>query len=309
MKAPVYAPFVIPDFKVRPDGASKTLKEAYSFLRTQGFPEKDLFIFPQGEFESFKGEILNQQPTPGEIVSPGERVILIAAMPGICELMPDLFTDHREDFLDDSFTPLGGAKRLFSVIDSAFIKMLCRLEWIRDVYSGISSSAAMVDYIGSLLEFPERKLGWASQDFLGYILPGLYGYLGTESALGAYINAVTGLPGSTRYGGMQTFPLPESEQNRVGQKGRLGADLYLGAEFKGAEPAFDFSIALDDSRAVESIIPGQPGHSMLRDILSLALPRHEESCSVIVDPRAGDIRFELAASFLGYSTVAGGIGQ
>ncbi len=309
MMTPAYPPFVMPDFRARPDGASKTLKEAYSFLRTQGFSDKDLFIFPQGEFESFKGEILNQHPSSGEVVSPGERVVLIAAVPGICELMPDLFTDHREDFFDDSFTPLGGAKRLFSVIDSAFIKMLCRLEWIRDVYSGISSSGAMVDYIGSLLDFPERRLGWASQDLLGYILPGLYGYLGTESALEVYIDAVMGLTGTTRHGGIQLFPLPENEQNCLGQKGRLGDNLYLGAEFKGAEPAFDLSLALGESRTVENIIPGGPGHSVLRDILSLALPRHEESCSVIVDPQPGDIRFELAGSYLGYSTIAGGMEQ
>ena len=144
MKSKSFAPFQMPDFKTRPDGVSRELKDAYAYLRQQGFPDKDLFIFPQGEFYSFKGDILNQKPESGDIISPGTRITLIAAVPGICELMPDLFTDHREDFFDEEFNHRGGTKRLFSIFDSAMIKMLCRIEWIRDIYSGANFSDVIV---------------------------------------------------------------------------------------------------------------------------------------------------------------------
>jgi hypothetical protein len=295
----------MPDFKGRPTARSKTLREAYAYLRLQGFPDRDLFIYPQGEFCNFKGEILDQQPHPGDTVSPGERILLIAAVPGICESLPDLFIDHREGFHEE-FGPRGGAKRLFAVFDSAFIKMSCRLDWARDIFSGASASKIIVDYMSALWDFPERGYAWASQDLLGFILPGLTGFLGTESALRVYIDSVLGIKGEAKPGGMQTFPIPDEARCSLGRRGRLGADLFIGEEFQGAEMRFDVALKLPDLGAVRKILPGGEGRAALEDILALAMPRHEEIFEVRPEPHAETLGFTLSETYLGYSTVAGG---
>ena len=102
----MFTPFKMPDFTGRPDGSSKSLRDSYISLRRFGCPDKNIFIYPQGEFARYRGDILDQRPNPGEIVNAGDTVTLIAAVPGICELMPDLFTDHSEAFFEEDFKQL-----------------------------------------------------------------------------------------------------------------------------------------------------------------------------------------------------------
>jgi hypothetical protein len=303
MMADKFSPFRMPDLRSRPEGKSKSLKDAYVALRSNGFPDRDLFIYPQGEFDNFKGEILDQRPDPGDIVSSGHRVILVAAVRGICELMPDLFTDHREDFFQEEFNPRGGAKRLFSVFDSAFLKMLCRLEWIRDIYAGIYSSDEMADYIGVLLRLPERQMSQIPREVLGFVLPRLYRYLGTEEAMRLYIETVMGIKSDAKAAGWQVFPLPGDRRNSLGGKGQLGTDFLLGDNFKSAKPALDIHLLLEDLAAVRSVIPGSEGSRLLRKMLEFTIPNEIERYSVSLHPNPDNVSFESGASFLGYSTV------
>ncbi|HBC46670.1 MAG TPA: hypothetical protein DEO84_08370 [candidate division Zixibacteria bacterium] len=303
MKPTQFNPFRMPDFRDRPDGLSKSLKDSYIFLRSMGFPDRSLFIYPEGEFNNFKGEIIDQKPDPGEMVVSGDRIVLIAAVPGLCELLPDLFTDHHESYFDEDISPRGATERLFAIFDSAFLKMHCRLEWVRDIYAGIHPSDQIINYIGSLLDLPERKLDQIPSEITGFMLPALYGYLGTDSALAAYISAVTGIKAEAIRGDIQKFPIPDKLKNSLGQKAILGADLFLGDEFKGAVPEMDLELDIDDLDTVERVIPKGRQHSLLMEILGLAMP----SCSEIVGlqsrPDSTQINFESGKSYLGYSSV------
>jgi hypothetical protein len=298
-----FTPFRMPDFKSRPDGSSKSLKDAYISLRRCGFPDRDLFIYPQGEFGNFKGEIIDQRPDPDEIISSGHRITIVAAVPGICELMPDLFTDHREDIFQEEFNPRGGAKRLFSIFDSAFLKMLCRLEWIRDIYAGIYSSDDMVEYFSALLSLPERGQAGIPREVLGFVLPRLYRYLGTEEALSLYIDIVMGIRNHAFAHGWQVFPLPEQERNALGEKGKLGASLFLGNNFKAAKPMIDIRLLLEDLAEVGEIIPGSDGFKLLRRIIEFAIPCEIEQYKLSICPGPDSIGFQNGASYLGYSTL------
>ncbi len=305
MTAPSFAPFRMPDFKSRPDGVSKSLKDAYVNLRQRGFPDKDIFIFPQGEFSSFKGEILGHRPEPGDVVSPGERITIIAAVPGICELMPDLFTDHRGDFHDEEFNARGGAKRLFAIFDSAIIKLLCRLEWIRDIYAGVEDSKVLTDYFSTLLDLPERKVPQISPEVLGYVLPSLYGYLGTEEAMRVYLSAVMGLESRIGTGEAQEFDLPPEYLNSIGLHGRLGSDFFLGARFKGAQPRLEINLMVESLEQIAQIIPRSDGDRLLRKILEFCVPQSEELFEINVNPDRQKIEFESGKSHLGFGTVLG----
>ncbi len=303
MKAESFNPFTMPDFRSRPDGRSKSLKDCYVNLRTLGFPDRNLFIFPEGEFTNFKGEIIDQRPEPGELVIPGNRIVIVAAVKGICELLPDLFTDHHESFFDEEISPRGATERLFAVFDSAFIKMICRLEWARDIYAGISSSDRITEYWGTLLDLPERKMKQIAPQIVGFVLPALYGYLGTESALGAYISAVTGIESRAIRSGIQRFPIPEELKNRLGLKAILGNELFLGEEFKGVTPETDLELDLTDLATVENIIPKGRQHSLLKEMLALAMPSAAEIAKIKSRPDSEEICFEGGKSYLGYSTV------
>jgi hypothetical protein len=300
-----FAPFPMPDFKDRPDGISKSLKDAYVYLRQQGFPDKDLFIYPQGEFSSFKGDILSQRPEPGETVSSGTRVILIAAVPGICELMPDLFTDHRGDFFDEEFNTRGGARRLFAIFDSAMLKMYCRLEWIRDIYGGIDYSEIIINYLGRILNLPERELKQITPEILGYVLPSLYGYLGTEEAMRVYLATVMEIDSRAHIGGIEEFKLAENAQNRLGEKWRLGSDLFLGQNFKGAQPKVKIDLLIESTEMLRKIIPQSEGEFLLEKILSFCVPQTAEAFELNVIPDRRNIRFKTGGTYLGYGTVLG----
>jgi hypothetical protein len=298
-----FTPFKMPDLADRPEGQSNTLKDSYLCLRMMGFPDRDIFIYPEGEFENFKGEILRQKPEAGEIVYPGDKILIVAAVAGISELMPDLFTDHNDNILEDEFNARQGTRRLFAIFDSIFIKMLCRLEWIRDIYAGIYPSELLIDHLSALFVMPERSMEKIPKEVLGFVLPRLYGYLATEGALRIYLQTIMGLSCGCTPADLQWFPIPEQARCILGRNGQLGEDYYLGDKFKGASPSLNINLAVENLADIKKIIPGGRDNELLAKILQLNLPDQTESYCIEIKPRGEKLKFENGKAYLGYNTV------
>lgn len=298
-----FIPFRMPDLADRPEGQSNTLKDSYIHLRMMGLPDRDIFIYPEGEFGNFKGEILRQKPDAGEMVYPGDKIFIAAAVAGISELMPDLFTDHNDNIFEDEFNPRQGTRRLFAVFDSMFLKMLCRLDWIRDIYAGIYPSDSLIDHLSELLVMPERGMQKIPREVLGYILPRLYGYLATEGALGVYMQTIMGLSCACSAAESQWFPIPEQVRCVLGKNGNLGEDYYIGDRFKGACPALNINLAVENMTDIEKIIPGGNDNQLLTRILELNLPGQTECYTLDIEPRGEKLTFENGKTYLGYTTV------
>jgi hypothetical protein len=298
-----FIPFKMPDLADRPDGQSNTLKDSYISLRTMGFPDRDIFIYPEGEFENFKGEILRQKPEAGEMVYPGDKILIVAAVAGISELMPDLFTDHNDNIFDDEFNARQGTRRLFAIFDSIFIKMLCRLEWIRDIYAGIYPSELLIDHLSELLVMPERDMQKVPKEVLGYVLPRLYGYLATEGALKIYLQTIMGLSCACSAADSQWFPIPEQARCSLGKSGHLGEGYYLGDKFKGTSPQLNINLTVENMADIEKIIPGGMEHELLGKIMRLNLPGQTEGYKIDIEPQGEKLKFENGKAYLGYSTV------
>jgi hypothetical protein len=303
MKDRLFKSFPMPDFKSRPEGESKSLKEAYINLRRQGFPDRDIFVYPIGETNRFKGEIQAQYPYPDDMVTQGDRIILVVNFPAICNLMPDLFTDQKDDFFTEEFNDRIGARRLFGVFDSAFLKMLCRLEWIRDIYAGLYYSEDFVEYISSLLAYPDNVKKEFGFDIIGFVLPKLYRYLGTEAAIKVYLKSVLGLECEVTFTDYQKSDIPENYYSRIAGKSRLGENLYLGREFKVASPVLNITLKISDADSLEHIVPGGKHYKLLKGIIEFCLPHNTEKYSVTIDPVSDNILFVNGDSYLGYGTV------
>ncbi len=302
-----FIPFKMPNLADRSEGQSVTLKDSYIYLRMMGFPDRDIFIYPEGEFGNFKGEVLRQKPETGEMVHPGDKIFLVAAVAGISELMPDLFTDHNDNVFEDEFNARQGTRRLFAIFDSIFIKMLCRLEWIRDIYAGIYPSESLIDHLSELLKMPERDMPKIPKEVIAYILPRLYGYLATEGAFQVYMQTTMGLSCACSAADSQWFSIPEQARCILGKNGHLGEDYYIGDRFKGAYPSLNINLAIEKLTDIENIIPGGPDNALLAAILRLNLPGQTESYSIDIEPLGDKLRFENGKAYLGYNTVLKGI--
>ncbi|NLI15098.1 MAG: hypothetical protein GX409_02305 [candidate division Zixibacteria bacterium] len=298
-----FIPFRMPDLAGRSEGQSKTLKDSYIYLRMMGFPDRDIFIYPEGEFENFKGEIIKQKPEAGELVYPGDKIFIVAAVTGISELMPDLFTDHIDDLFEDDFNARQGARRLFAIFDSIVLKMQCRLEWIRDIYAGIYQSESLIEYLSKLSAMPEQDLPKIPEQALGYILPRLYGYLATEQALQVYLKTVMGLSCDCSTADSQWFPMPERARCALGRKGRLGEDYYIGDRFKGIYPSLNVDLAIDKLTDIKKIIPGGTDSELLISILRVCMPAQAENYTLNIKPHGDKLIFESGDAYLGYNTI------
>lgn len=298
-----FTPFKMPNLADRPDGQSNTLKESYICLRRLGFPDRDIFIYPEGEFENFKGEILRQKPDVDELVYPGDKIFIVAAVAGISELMPDLFTDHNDNIFEDEFNTRQATRRLFAIFDSIFIKMLCRLEWIRDIYAGIYPSELLIGHLSELLVMPEQGMQKIPTEVLGYVMPRLYGYLATEGALRIYLQTVMGLSCGCSTADSQWFPIPEQARCCLGKSGHLGEGFYLGDEFKGTSPILNIHLKVEDLADIRKIIPGGEDNEVLNKILRLNLPGQTEGYTINIEPQGENLKFENGQAYLGYSTV------
>jgi len=299
----MFAPFKMPDFCFRQDGQSKSLKAAYVYLRRVGIPDKDIFIYTQGEFNQYKGQILSQQPQAGDMVFPGNKITLTAAVPGISQIMPDLFTDHLSDYLIEDNNPRQGVKKLFAIFDSMFLKMSCRLEWTRDIYAGVHHSSRFIDYLNSICFIPETGIDEFNINSMGYIPSRLSRFLGTESGLRVFLEAATGLKANTRILDNQEIAVPAASLAGLGKKSRLGENTFIGDKFAGEKPSLKVCFQLDKPEDVLKAIKIIENKKLLGDMLRLVLPYYVESCEIAVEPTGEDISFENGASYLGFGTV------
>jgi hypothetical protein len=298
----MFSPFKMPDFCDRPEGSSKSLKEAYVFLRKQEFPDRNLFIFAQGEFSKFKGEILEQQPMAGETIYPETKISLISSVPGISHIIPDLFVDQRTDFLSDDKDPRQGVKYLFSIFDSMFLKMLCRLEWIRDIYAGVYQSTRFIDYLNSIFFVSEREAAGSDLKSLGFILSRLSRFQGTEGALRVFVESATGLKVNTEISGNQKTPVPSNTLGNLGEETRLGENSFMGEEFEGEKPELKLNMHLERSEDIRKALKVSEDQGILEDIYRFVLPFYIKQCETKVDPQSEGIEFESGRSYLGFNT-------
>lgn len=293
----------MPDFCSRPDGSSKTLKDAYIYLRRQNFPDESIFIFPQGEFSRFKGEILEQQPQAGDMVYQDSRITIIAAVSGISHILPDLFTDQKSDFLSDDKNPRYGAKNLFAIFDSMFLKMRCRLEWIRDIYAGIYQSPGFIDYLNSVFFVSDRGAGTPALNSMGFILSRLSRFQGTEAALRVFLESGTGLKASADIMGNLKISIPPDNSKGIGGDTRLGEDLFLGDSFESEKPELELSFRLDGADDIREAIRITEEREVLENISRYALPYYLTRFETTIDPESEGIEFYCGNSNLGFSTV------
>ena len=297
--------FKMPDFCARPEGKSKSLKEAYIYLRCQGVPDSDIFIYAQGEFYEFKGEILDQQPQAGDMVYTESRITLTAAVSGICQVMPDLFTDHMSGSLADDSNPRQGAKNLFAIFDNMFLKMLCRLDWIRDIYAGIYHSPRFIDYQNAIFFNRKSTVDNYGSKSLDFILSKLSRFLGTEGTLKVFLETATGLRVDTEILDNQKTPLPDSAITGLGEKSGLGESIFLGENFESEKPKLRISFKLDKAKDVPKAIEIVNNKKLLENVLDLILPYYSNQYEISVEPGDEDINFINGNSYLGYSTALG----
>jgi hypothetical protein len=298
----MFEPFKIPDFSSRPDGLSMSLKQAYIYLRKQDFPDKDIFIYAQGEFDKFKGEIIEQQPQGGDIVYPGNRVTLTAAVAGICEMMPDLFTDHAGRSFADDKNPRLGAKKLFAVFDSAILKMLCRLEWVRDIYAGIDHSSRFIEYINSI--FADERLEIDNDSFksLGFISSRLSQYLGTEGALKAYFDTVIDLKISMEPAANHKVPLPEQHAGSPGAESKLSENIFLGDSFESEKSDVNLGIRFDKQEDIQKTIDLLGDRETLGKLFQAILPFYLEKCDFSIEDDGESAELINGNSNLGFNS-------
>jgi hypothetical protein len=301
----MFDPFKMPDFCSRPDGRSKTLKEAYIFLRTRGFPDSDIFIFPQGEFSSFKGEILEQQPHAGEMVHTDARITLIAAVRGTSHILPDLFTDQKTDFFSDDRNPRHGAKNLFAIFDSMFLKMRCRLEWIRDVYAGVFHSPRFVDYLNSVFFVSGNGTDRSDLFDLGFILSRLSRFKGTEGAIRVLLESLTGLKVDAEILGNRKVAIPAGSTRGLGENNRLGENMFLGERFESERSELSFKFRLDGKEEIPTVMEFCGNREILEDVRGKALPFYLDRFETSVDLDSVGIDFTCGSSYLGFSTAMG----
>lgn len=298
----LFTPFNMPDFCSRPDGKSKLLKDAYIYLRRRGFPDKDIFIYAQGEFNKFRGDVIEQEPPKGEMISPGDRITIVAAVSGICQIMPDLFTDHISGLQTENENPRQGTKNLFAIFDSAILKMLCRLEWIRDIYSGVHHSSGFIDYLNSVFFISDREVNKPGFKSLGFLLSRLSRFEGTDGALRVFLESTTGLKINTGILGNQKKSIPNDAVTRMGERHRLGEDAFLGRIFESEKPELEVSFTLDRSEDVKKAINLSGDQDARDDIVRFILPYFMEGYKFSIDPASDGIEFVNGNSYLGFST-------
>jgi len=298
----MFQPFKMPDLCARPDGKTKSLKEAYIYLRNQGLADKDIFIYAQGEFSSFKGEILDQQPLAGEMVYTDSHIVLHAAVAGICQVLPDLFTDSLSGTLAYDNDPRQGVKSLFAIFDNHFLKMMCRLDWIRDIYAGIYHSSHGADRQNLIFFDTDSLVDEGYADSHSFILSRLSRFQGTQGALKVFLESTTGLIVDISIAENQKTSIPSTSTAKLDQACKLGTNIFLGEDFEGEKPKLKITLKLTKPGDIAKAIAITEDACYFDNVLNFILPYYSDKFEISIKPEAEEMKFLNGNSYLGFST-------
>jgi hypothetical protein len=218
--------------------APASLVRAVLWLRKLGVEPENLRLFFGGPFESYKGEITGQVPTPGEVAAFGKIQLEVASASLVDQLPFSVFLDPNKKQEDVERTE-SKSRELFAAFDSMLAKTTVALEFIRLTYEYVLSETSFTQLLIGAFGFPQE--GWNSEEVLSwmFLLPGFHQWAGTIWGTSQVLSIFVRAPVRIRENQRGENHLPIDLQSLLGKRyNRLGSDWSLGAGFSECDTTF-----------------------------------------------------------------------
>lgn len=252
---------------------------ALDLLLIMGVDMARIDILAVGEYQNYKGEVLEQVPAPGAPIYEDTRIKLKVGAPSAVDWMPYQFfyglsgSPRRTAQWDES------ARRVMSSFDGAFIKReaLTRYHILRSTFAFFEKE--QLDRYLQLFDFalgvdgfePRETLVWAT------LLPTFNSWAGNSTLVAEKLSFLFGYDFQIVENVESIYPIPTDFQYRLGSRsGRLGGETVVGSTVTDYDSAYDVVISGIPEEQVEQFFPGKPERMKLEWVLGICMPNNLE---------------------------------
>lgn len=243
-----------------------------------------------GLHESYRGEVLRQEPRAGEELTPRTKIRLEIGVESAVDILPYQFFFGFDADRDSSGEWELAARRLLAPFDSAVIRRRGWQDFRRLSFTLAQSDRDQLLRFFSLFELDTKLIGdsFRERSLWVALLPLFHYWAGNARLVGDMVTAIFGYSCQILEGTRTTTAIPIRLQSRLGHNNtRLGSETILGESFSDIDSGYRVVLTGVEPEKVSAWLPGKPLHEKLKQLLAICLPGHLEGAIVVRCRRTG----------------------
>jgi len=247
---------------------------ALRLLRRLGLDLNRVEIIAVGEDENYKGEIREQEPHPGEVITDQTRIVLKIGFPGGVDLVPYQFFYGLKGVTARTDDWENRARTLMAPFDAAHIRRLVQIahEKLKLDFSFLEPSQIR-DFL-QLFDFDPPGEDDLEESLIWMILmPRFYRWAGNGDQVAEVLQVLFGFDFSIEENVTRRFEIPDRLRYRLGSPvDRLGKGAFLGTSFCESDSGFRVIIKNVPREKIPELLPDRPLRRKIEKTLELCLP-------------------------------------
>lgn len=279
---------------------------ALNLLMKMGVDINRVSLLAVGEYENYKGEVLEQVPAPNTALRSDTRIELKVGYPGVVDQLPYQF-----------FYGLAGgpgrtgqweieARQMMAPYDAAVVRHEAELRYQALKFSFGVADKNHLDRFLDLFALAEEEQIRGLEDMIIWaaLMPGFHLWGGNQDSVVEVLQLLFGYRFRIVENIASKYEIPEGIRYRLGTKsGRLGRESVIGRSFSECDTTYRVVISGIRREDMAAFIPGGAGRKKLEWVLELCMPNNLDYRLVFeVEDRAMIVGMKKEGSFLGYST-------
>jgi len=279
---------------------------ALNILMKMGVDLARVNLLAVSEFENYKGEIHDQEPQPGEPVTPDTPISLHVGCLSAVDHLPYQFFYGVQGSRDSSGEWEDRARETMAPFDSAVIRYRAMADYEAHKFNlGVLDRDYLLNYL-DLFGFDPGKNAPDLSDLLFWsaALPAFHRWAGNAETVAAVLQGLVGYPVEIVESLSQTFDIPEEMQSRLGtESSGLGQTMLLGDSFTECDSGYRVTISQVAREDIVNFLPGGYQRRKLEWLLDICMPGNLEAVvAVEAAAKATVLGRETEPGYLGYST-------
>lgn len=286
---------------------------ALDLLMIMGVDPSRIDILAIGEYQNYKGEVIEQEPAPGEVIAEDTHIKLRIGYPSAVDWMPYQFFYGLQGRVERGAASWEeSARSIMSPFDAAVIKREATARYLTLKHSFAFFEQDQIDRYLGLFDFapeggfePAEALLWAT------LLPTYNAWAGNPRRVEQVLSNFYGYDFKIIENVRNEHPIPDSQQYRMGSRtGRLGRETVVGKVFAECDSTYEVVISSIGAREVRHFLPGRPLRNKLEWILGQCMPGNLDfRIRMNIEDRATRVGKDDPQARLGYASYLAATGR
>ncbi|MCK4655383.1 MAG: type VI secretion system baseplate subunit TssG [candidate division Zixibacteria bacterium] len=279
---------------------------ALNILSKMGIDIYLVDILAVGEYENYKGEVIEQEPSPGTQIDKNTKIVLKVGFASAVDCMPYQFFYGLGTKPPRSGDWETHSRWLMAPFDSSVVRAEARTMLLSLIFN---FGFVEKEHIRRFLDLYDFDIGKETEDlrellFWSSLLPAFNFWAGNPDSVASIVTSLFGYECRIVENVRGEYDIPERIRYRLGMREeRLGVGSVVGRSFSQCDSAYDVMLTGVENGDLRDFLPGGTKRRKLERVLEYCMPSDLE-CRIRIfgEKRSSRIGASGAECHLGYSS-------